>query len=153
MSQAPTEIARPQMDGTLTAHGWETILLAEDDSSVRRLIVDVLSSCGYQVLEAPSGSAAVRLAESHAGAIHLLLTDVVMPGQGGFALAEQLARARPGLRILYMSGYPDVSDGLAPLPPGLPLLFKPFAPSVLAARVREALDRVPGVQAAQPSGT
>lgn len=128
--------APPQAPG-----GTETILLVEDEPQVRTLARRVLEASGYTVLEAERGEQALELATAHAGPIHLLLTDVVMPGIGGPGLAQELARAHPTLKVLYMSGYTDAT--IAPrgvLQPGVELLEKPFTPSLLTKRVRTVLD-------------
>jgi two-component system cell cycle sensor histidine kinase/response regulator CckA len=127
---------RPEMPA-----GQETILLVEDDEAVRSLARRVLSSRGYTLLETKDGQEALRLAAEYPGTIHLLLTDVVMPGMGGTTLAEQLARSRPGLKTLYMSGYTDnaiAHHGV--LDPGVAFLQKPFGPMELARKVRAVLD-------------
>ncbi|MFQ5614405.1 MAG: GAF domain-containing protein, partial [Anaerolineae bacterium] len=121
--------------------GHETILLVEDDKGVRDLARRVLHTQGYTLLEAEDGQAALQLAARHAGPIHLLLTDVIMPGLSGKALAEQLAQTRPDLKILFISGYTD--DAIAHhgvLVPGVALLPKPFSLIDLAHKVRAALD-------------
>jgi two-component system cell cycle sensor histidine kinase/response regulator CckA len=111
----------------------ETILLAEDEPAVRSLLNQALSSAGYRVLVAADGEAALELSGGHGGPIDLLLTDVVMPRLGGVDLAAQLRRRRPGLRVLFMTGYSDaeLSDEQ--------VLPKPFAPSLVIARVRHML--------------
>ena len=124
------------------AGGRETVLLVEDDPSVRAVVAEVLTQQGYRVLRAPDGQAALELARGHPAAINLLLTDVVMPGMTGRELAEALTAVRPGLRVLYMSGYTDdavVRHGV--LEEGMPFLQKPFTPRALASKVREVLDR------------
>ncbi len=124
-----------------TVEGTETVLLAEDDSLVLPLARELLSKLGYRVLEARNSVEALAIARSHEGDIHLLVSDVVMPGGGGFQLAKHLLVERPRLRVLYMSGYTDeavVRHGL--LERGLNYLQKPFTPAVLARRVREVLD-------------
>ena len=124
--------------------GKETVLVAEDDPSVRAVVADVLTQKGYRVLRAPDGQAALEMAGSHPGAIDLLVTDIVMPGMTGRELAEALAAARPGVLLLYMSGYTDdavVRHGV--LEAGVPYIQKPFTPSALAAKVRAVLDRRP----------
>ncbi len=127
------------------ASGTETILLVEDQASVRHLAVSVLAPCGYQLLEAESGEAALDLADAHQGLIHLLLTDVVLPGMTGKELAERLLLRRPGLKVLYTSGYAeDVIAHRGMLEPGIHYLPKPYPPHVLSAAVRQALN--------QPSG-
>jgi signal transduction histidine kinase/CheY-like chemotaxis protein len=121
--------------------GSETILAVEDQDEVRSFVVAVLESHGYHVLAASNGEEALRLAARAAGAIDLLLTDVVMPGMNGRALAEKLAARQPGLKVLYTSGYTEaviVSRGV--LEPGLAYLAKPFAPDDLLRKVRQALD-------------
>jgi CheY-like chemotaxis protein len=122
-------------------HGSETVLVAEDSKAVRELAVRVLQGYGYTVLSAPDGDAAAKVAAHHAGPIHLLATDVIMPKGGGRALAARLTAARPHLRVLYVSGYTD--DAVAHhgvLEPGIALLQKPFTPVTLARKVREVLD-------------
>jgi two-component system, cell cycle sensor histidine kinase and response regulator CckA len=119
--------------------GTETILVVEDDDSIRRLIQRVLKPAGYTVLTAPSGEAALKLCEQRGGPVHLLLTDVVMPSMSGSAVAAKVAEARPGVRVLYMSGYLDEAVGVSVL--ALDFIHKPFTASGLLARVREALDR------------
>jgi two-component system cell cycle sensor histidine kinase/response regulator CckA len=123
--------------------GRETVLLAEDDPSVRAVVSDVLARKGYRVLRAPDGQAALQMARGQPGEIHLLLTDLVMPGMTGRELVETLSVERPGLRVLYMSGYTDdtvVRHGV--LEEGMPYLQKPFTPQALALKVREVLDRL-----------
>jgi len=118
----------------------ETILLVEDDPAVRLLMREALQEAGYQVLEAANGLEALALAERHAGAIQLLLTDLVMPLMSGRELASRAARQQPGMKILYMSGYTD--DMLTSNRPDddLPILSKPVAPDLLLRRLRDLLD-------------
>ncbi|MCB0155074.1 MAG: PAS domain S-box protein [Anaerolineae bacterium] len=123
--------------------GDETILLVEDEELVRNLTLTVLEAGGYTVLEASRATEALALAHAHAGPIHLLLTDVVMPEISGRLLAEQLTALRPDLRVLYMSGYTDyavVRHGL--LTAEVEFLSKPFSPTALATKVRQVLDKV-----------
>ena len=125
-----------------TLRGSETILLVEDNRQVRELAASVLSSCGYRVLVADSAATVVSLCEQHGGPIHLLLTDVVMPGSGGREIAKQITVRRPGIKVLYMSGYTTnaiVHHGV--LDPGTSFLQKPFTPALLAGKVREVLDQ------------
>jgi two-component system cell cycle sensor histidine kinase/response regulator CckA len=116
--------------------GEGTILLAEDDDAVRAIARETLERGGYHVLAAPDGHTALQLADGHQGPIDLLLTDVIMPGMNGRELAEALALRRPGVRVLFASGYTDnvlLDHGV--LAVGLSLLDKPFTPATLAARV------------------
>src|SRR5215471_9769303 len=118
----------------------ETVLVVEDEEQVRSLARTMLSRGGYRVIEAANGQDALRLAEEFKDTIHLLLTDVVMPGMNGIDLATQLSAARPGLRVLYMSGYTDnavLKQG--GLNSELPFLQKPFTSAGLHHKVREAL--------------
>jgi two-component system cell cycle sensor histidine kinase/response regulator CckA len=126
--------------------GTETILMAEDEDSVRRLVRDVLKANGYTVIDAPDGESALRFAERHAGEIHLLLTDVVMGGMNGRELAERLLALRPSTKLLYMSGYTEdaiIRHGV--MAAHTAFLGKPFTPAALLAKVREVL----GVAAAK----
>jgi PAS domain S-box-containing protein len=122
--------------------GSETILLVEDEEAVRVLARKTLQSFGYRVLEAINGEEALRVVAKGRDKIHLLLTDVVMPGMSGREVAERLSPLFPGLKILYMTGYADtaiVHHGI--LEPGTALLLKPFKPDGLAQKVREVLDK------------
>jgi CheY-like chemotaxis protein len=121
--------------------GVETILVVEDDSSVRTLVTRDLRKRGYTVLEASTGKEALRKAREFAGKIHLLLTDVVMPGMSGKALASQIETARAGIKVLFVSGYTDnaiVYHGV--LDSNVAFLQKPFTIDVLARKVREVID-------------
>ncbi len=123
------------------ARGSETILLVEDEDAVRKLARRTLEMMGYHVLEASGGPAAVALTRDHTGGIDLLVTDVVMPEMSGSALAEQLQAERPGLPVLFMTGYTDdavLRHGVSEA--GVALLQKPFEPQGLALKVRETLD-------------
>jgi CheY-like chemotaxis protein len=119
----------------------ETILVAEDDLSVRRVATDVLAACGYELLVADNAAHAIELARAHPSPIHLLLTDVVMPRMGGRLLAERSRQLRPSMRVLFMSGYTaDVIQRHGVLAEGTWFLQKPILPTALAARVRDVLD-------------
>ncbi len=121
--------------------GLETVLLVEDEEDVRDLAREILEMSGYTVLEARHGREALAVNDRHAGPIHLLLTDVVMPEMGGRALADHLGPRRPEMRALYMSGYTgDALGRHGVLEANVALLRKPFTPEVLARRVREVLD-------------
>jgi PAS domain S-box-containing protein len=135
---APRPPTRPQAP----AGGHEVLLLVEDDAAVRGLSRRVLAAHGYRVLEATDGPDALRVGAEHAGVIDLLVTDVIMPGLSGREVADRLTRQRPGLRVLFVSGYTD--DTLAPhrvLGVDGAFLPKPFTPDMLARKVRELLDR------------
>jgi two-component system, cell cycle sensor histidine kinase and response regulator CckA len=138
------ETAEPS-DRTLAAGaGTETILVAEDEESVRRFIKHLLAGRGYHVLEAVNGSDALRFFGERSVAIDLLLTDLVMPGMNGRELAQKALACRPDLKVIYMSGYSD--DMLlttAALGPDMSFLRKPLTPDVLATRIREVLDTLP----------
>jgi len=120
--------------------GTETILLVEDEDVVRTLTRRVLERCGYTVLSCANGADAVELAAGHSDPIHLLLTDVVMPGLRGHEVAEHVVASRPGIKVLYMSGYADEALLGAAAIAGPALIEKPFAVDTLARRVREALE-------------
>jgi CheY-like chemotaxis protein len=121
--------------------GTETILLVEDEPSVRMLVRDELRKLGYRVLEAKNGIEACLLATQQAGAFQLLLTDVVMPGMAGRELAQHLSVIKPDLRTLFISGYMDDVGIMAGQEEGMSsFLQKPFTPEVLARAVRNLLD-------------
>jgi PAS domain S-box-containing protein len=123
--------------------GTETILVVDDEPALLRIATRVLGSAGYTVLGAASGAEALLLCERHAGAIHLAVSDVIMPGMSGVAFAERLRRARPETKILYMSGY--TADALGPdhgITDSTQLLSKPFTSDELRRRVREVLSAV-----------
>jgi PAS domain S-box-containing protein len=121
--------------------GWETILLVEDEPAVRALARRVLQRYGYHVLAAGSGEEALAIAEREPGDIHLVVTDVVMPGLSGREVAQHFAQTRPGSAVLFTSGYtPDDIMRHRVIAEGAPFLQKPFTPAVLAAKVREVLD-------------
>jgi CheY-like chemotaxis protein len=141
------EIPSTRSDSTLVEpgrhapRGSETVLLAEDEEAVRRFTRHVLETHGYMVLEAESSDAAIRLTESFAGPIHLLVTDVVMPDKGGRELAEAVRLLRPNLSVLYVSGYTDdalIRHGIEQEVDAF--LQKPFTSLAMACKVREVLD-------------
>jgi signal transduction histidine kinase/PAS domain-containing protein len=125
----------------LPAGTAETVLLAEDDEVIRGMVARTLRTVGYSVLEARDGSEALRVAAGHSGTIDLLVTDVLMPRLGGREMAERLLESRPGVRVLYMSGFTDtVAISQEIEGGGSHLLSKPFTPQVLVRRVREVLE-------------
>jgi CheY-like chemotaxis protein len=121
--------------------GSETILLVEDEESLRRMLLDILEPEGYTVLATGGGQEALEACVRHEGPVHLLLTDVVMPGMSGRQLAERLAEKCAEVKVLYMSGYTDnaiVHHGV--LDPGVNFLQKPFTPDAVLRKVRGVLD-------------
>ena len=143
VSDAADPVRPAVMDAPASLRGTETILIAEDNTAVRLLTRKALERQGYTVLEA-TGADAVEVVSSHPGPIHLLLTDTVMPGVTGPALAARLAEARPGLRVLHMSGYTDNAPLLTQvMASGGAFLQKPFTVASLARKVRSVLDGAP----------
>ncbi|HEX9869434.1 MAG TPA: GAF domain-containing protein [Candidatus Tectomicrobia bacterium] len=140
--EAPLSAPTPNLPQTSPPQGTETVLLVEDEGTVRSVAREVLQMVGYTVLEAASGEEALQRVEQHSGAIDLLVTDVVMPGMNGRELAARLMVNYPAAQVLYLSGYTDEAiahHGV--LQAGIELLHKPFTPDVLARRVREVLDQ------------
>jgi two-component system, cell cycle sensor histidine kinase and response regulator CckA len=121
-------------------YGSETVLLVEDDVQVRDVALAILRRHGYVVIAARDGDEAVRACEAHPHHIHLLLTDMVMPGITGRELARQLLRLRPAMKVLCMSGYTDLQDVTDELDAGMAYLQKPFTAEALASCVRYVLD-------------
>jgi CheY-like chemotaxis protein len=126
------------------ARGTETVLLVEDEAEVRKLVREILEMNGYKVLEVDRGSKAIEIGERCEEPIHLMITDVVMPGMSGRELAQRLAPVRPQMRVLYMSGYTEnaiVHHGV--LDEETAFIQKPFTPAALALKVRQVLDKTP----------
>jgi two-component system, cell cycle sensor histidine kinase and response regulator CckA len=139
---APQTIA----EAPVNLAGSETILLVEDADPLRKLAHMFLTEGGYHVLSAANGAEALEVARGHSGPVHLLLTDVVMPGINGRVLAERLGPLHTGMKVLYMSGYTDTFiAGHGVLEPGTHLLHKPFTQEGLTRKVRELLDSKPTV--------
>jgi PAS domain S-box-containing protein len=139
VDEAESVVADP-VRKAITA-GVETVLLVEDEPALRDLIKYALTGNGFTVLDVPSPADAIALSRKHSGSLHLLLTDVIMPGMDGPALAKQVQKERPDIKILYMSGYATnfiMHDG--EVDPGTNFLEKPFHPRALLNKVREVLD-------------
>ena len=139
--EEPAETARPVRVQPAQSSASETVLLVEDEESVRQLVRETLEAKGYKVLEADHGAAALQIAERHSGPIDILITDVVMPGMNGREVSAQLCAAHPKTRVLYLSGYAEaavVHEGA--LEPGASFLQKPFTLQTLARKVREVLN-------------
>ncbi|MDP3017805.1 MAG: response regulator, partial [Deltaproteobacteria bacterium] len=137
LEEAGERVVQKELSG-----GGETILVVEDEEKVRQVTVQILTKNGYTVLEASHGDEAKQICEQHGGPIHLIVTDVVLPGMNGRELAESLASRYPGAKVLYMSGYTDnaiVHHGV--LEKGLHFLQKPFNLEGLLRKVREVLDK------------
>ena len=120
--------------------GTETILVVDDEESLRTVVVDLLGQLGYHMLSASSGPEALKVSEEYPGKIDLLLTDVVMDGLQGPEVAERLLKTRPEMKVVFVSGFTDGSlapDGV--LKPGTVLVQKPFTIRVLSAKLREVL--------------
>ncbi len=140
-AERPAADPPPEERLLIALRGAETVLVVEDDNEVRRLARIALAVQGYTVLEAASGAEAAQVAATHAGPIHLLLTDVVMPGQGGREVAEAIRARCPGVKVLYMSGYTDdavLRHGVREATDAF--LHKPFTALGLARQVRAVLD-------------
>jgi DNA-binding NtrC family response regulator len=123
-------------------HGSETILVVEDEEEVRKLAVRILQRQGYTVLDAPDGDGALVICGERKDPIHLILTDVVMPGMSGRQLADRLGSFHPEMKVLYMSGYTDnaiTHHGV--LEKGMNYIQKPFTVDSLIRKVREVLDK------------
>jgi len=141
VEEALEEAVREEVIGEIP-RGGETILVVEDEEAVRKLAVRLLKRQGYKVLEAPDGGQAFILCEKYQDPIHLILSDVIMPGMSGRELVERLQRIHPEMRVLYMSGYTDnviIHHGI--LEQGLAFIQKPFTLETLARKVREVLDK------------
>ena len=150
---ATFKVYLPRVEGEVTSfekeqgpmngfRGSETILLVEDDDTLRNLAKKILQKHGYSVLDAHNGEKALRVTDKHHGPLHLILTDVVMPGMNGREVVERLQSLRQEIKVLYMSGYLD--NEIAPhgiLDPGINFIEKPFTPNGLAMKVRRVLDQ------------
>jgi CheY-like chemotaxis protein len=142
----------PRVQGTMEPHsatpdwrtaagGSETVLLVEDEESVRQLVRETLETKGYHVIEAENGNAGLAAAEAHKATIDLLITDVIMPAMGGHELVQRLVESRPAIKVLYLSGYSE--DAIVDQNTGessKAFLQKPFTLQNLARKVREVLE-------------
>jgi CheY-like chemotaxis protein len=145
------EIYLPAVEGstepkTMPSHevspGSESVLVVEDDHSLRKLVCNILEKYGYQVQEAPNGEEALKVIAENEKPIHLLVTDVIMPGMGGRMLAERLQSQQPDIKVLFMSGYMDQTISHQDLSAAeLNFIEKPFSPQKLANKIREILDQ------------
>ena len=135
------EEAPREARGAAPSRGTETILVVEDEITVRELARELLQMSGYTVLEAKHGHEALQICRTYDGPIHLMLTDVVMPSMSGHELAETLAPLRPGMKVLYMSGYTEEAGVLREiLDSGSVFLQKPFTPAALNDKIRALLN-------------
>jgi CheY-like chemotaxis protein len=137
--------ARPQpTDVPPLRRGDETILLVEDEQAVRQVAREVLEESGYHILEARTGDEALRICRTRAGAIDLVVSDLVMPGLSGYDVVEGIGALRPATRFLVMSGYSErTMASKTPLKPGVRFIGKPFTTEALQRKVREVLDAKP----------
>jgi two-component system, cell cycle sensor histidine kinase and response regulator CckA len=159
---ASFQIFLPRVEGSVTpnvartapaenSQGTETVLLVEDADALRKLARSFLVDHGFEVITASNGEEAAEVARNHHGRIDLLLTDVVMPGMNGRLLADRLLSKRPGLKVVFISGYTDsFIAGHGVLEPGTHLLHKPFTEDALIRKIREVLDA--NRQQVQPHG-
>jgi PAS domain S-box-containing protein len=142
-AESPVQVAIPA-ESAAAEPGTETILLVEDEANLRYLARQFLEKQGYRVIEAADGAVAMQIVVAHEGTIHLLLTDVIMPGMNGRELAQRVSEIRPNVKILYMSGYTENVIGRnGTLDAGVRLLQKPFSLHNLKNKVREVLDSSP----------
>jgi PAS domain S-box-containing protein len=142
-TESPSVVALPA-EAVAAEPGTETILLVEDEANLRYLARQYLEKQGYRVIEAADGAVAMQIAVAHEGVIHLLLTDVIMPGMNGRELAQRISEIRPNVKVLYMSGYTENVIGRnGTLDAGVRLLQKPFTLRDLKSKVREVLESTP----------
>jgi PAS domain S-box-containing protein len=142
-AEIPVQVSVPA-ETVAAEPGTETILLVEDEANLRYLARQFLEKQGYRVIEAADGAVAMQIVVAHEGTIHLLLTDVIMPGMNGRELAQRISEIRPNVKILYMSGYTENVIGRnGTLDAGVRLLQKPFSLHNLKNKVREVLDSTP----------
>jgi signal transduction histidine kinase/CheY-like chemotaxis protein len=138
--EEPGEHTEANRHSVQSVGGSETVLLVEDEESVRELVRHTLVTKGYRVLEADHGEAGLEVAANHSGPIDILITDVVMPGMGGRALAQQMLRTYPVMKVLFLSGYTEDAVIQGVLDPGTAFLQKPFTLQALSRKVRDVLS-------------
>jgi CheY-like chemotaxis protein len=139
--EEPVEVVQALEPIVRSLQGEERILVVEDDDAVRRMTRVFLEIRGYSVIEARNAADAIQLVESYHETIHLVLTDVVMPGMKGRELVDRLAKLRSNLKVLYMSAYSeDDAINIGVLSPGTAFIEKPFSPDELAVKVRDVLS-------------
>jgi PAS domain S-box-containing protein len=161
IGEPAAQVAAAPVEYRKVEPGTETILLVEDEANLRYLARQYLEKQGYKVIEAADGAVAMQIAVAHEAMIHLLLTDVIMPGMNGRELAQRISEIRPNVKILYMSGYTEnVIGHNGMLDAGIRLLQKPFNLRDLKSKVREVLDASPtppevamSMQSAEPHNT
>lgn len=137
---APVDYTKTPAAPVEKSDNFETVLVVEDEQIVRELVCEVLIEQGYNVISAPDGLEALKVADNFDGTIHLLVTDVIMPHMNGHELAGKLSSLRPEMRVLYVSGYSDNDIGdHGVLDPRFELLQKPFTPQTLARKIRDVL--------------
>jgi two-component system cell cycle sensor histidine kinase/response regulator CckA len=148
----PSRIVHPQPNEPFSCslRGHETILLVEDDQSVREMVRDGLRTLGYRVIESRNGLEACLIASQQIGNIHLVITDVVMPGMSGTELAQHLRILKPDLKLLFMSGYAD-DIGIGSSDPSSDYLQKPFTPELLGQRIRRLVEHTANSQTQPPA--
>jgi DNA-binding response OmpR family regulator len=152
VSETEAATASPALSSS--GRGGETILIVEDEADVRKLGRQYLEMQGYKVLEAADGASAIQVSNGHTGPIHLLLTDVIMPGMNGRELAQRISSLRTEIKVLYMSGYTENAIGHnGTLDAGITLLQKPFTLPALKAKVREVLDSALPQEVSMPART
>jgi CheY-like chemotaxis protein len=138
VDEAPEPLSpRPE---AAAVNGHETVLLVEDEAPLRSLLRELLEASGYKVLEAGLGHDAIAVAREHPETIHLLLTDLVMPQMTGRELSERLIALRPGIKVLFMSGYAAGGPPQHEVPPDAAYIEKPFTADSLAGAIRNLLD-------------
>jgi PAS domain S-box-containing protein len=140
--EAAVAAPRPERRREPDGHGTETILLAEDDSGIREIVPKMLERYGYTVLAPETPADVMGIAASHPGAIHLFVSDIVMPGVSGPALAQRVVDVRPDIQVLFVSGYvPTATQHVGAMSTNAGFLQKPFTARTIAQKVRERLDR------------